>query len=197
MKTQIFISALVLLLLSSAACHNHLLADSPLPYTFLIPADYNGILRVVSNEECGIKPQVENGRQVLEFRKDGILILNIESFNGGLTEKGTRVNSNADETKSFLAKMKSEYYLVDNNGNKTKINQIANAEERLNNAPSILPGETTVSGYTYKNEKVEVKGNVYQDFYLYNSDTTQNEAMSLQKIEAATKALVTACRTSN
>lgn len=191
MKNKIYISALTLLLVCLLACNNR-----PLPYTFLIPANYNGILRVICDEECGIKPQVENGRQVLEFDKNGILILNTASFDGGMKEKNTRLN-NDEETKSFLTEMKSEYYLVDSKGNKTKITQILNAGEKPTDTPSILPGETTVSGYTYNNSQVEMKGITYQDFYLYNPDTTgTKETMSSQQINTITKALVNACRTS-
>jgi len=193
MKNKIYIGALAVLLVCLSACNNR-----PLPYTFLIPANYKGILRVIFDEECGIKPGVANGRQILAFGEDGILILNSESFNGGMTEKNTNVNNDVNETKSFLADMKSEYYLVDGKGNKTKITQILNAGEKLNDTPSILPGETTVSGYTYHNSEVEVKGITYQDFYLYNSNATgTKETMSSQQINTITKALVNACRTSH
>ncbi len=193
MKNKIYIGVLAVLLLCLSACNNR-----ALPYTFLIPADYKGILRVVCNEEGGIKPSIKNGRQILEFQKNGIVILKTESFNGGITEKNAKLSNDNNETKSFLAEMKSEYYLVDGKGKKTMITQILNAGDKLNNTPSILPGETTLSGYTYYNSQVEVKGIVYQDFYLYNPDKTgTKEAMSSQQINILTKALVKACRTSH
>lgn len=96
MRDKIYISGLTLLILCLVACSN----PPPLLNTFLIPADYKGTLRVVFDEKCGIKPKVENGRQILEFQNNGFIILNAKFFNSGMND---------------------EYYLFDNKGNKTKI----------------------------------------------------------------------------
>jgi hypothetical protein len=171
MGNKINISGLTLLLFCLVAC-----SHPPLPNTFLIPANYKGTLRVVFDENWGTKPKVVNGRQILEFQKDPIIILNSEFFNSGKND---------------------EYYLVDNEGNKTMVTQISTINQRLNNMPSILAGTVTVSGYTYHNSKVEVKGITYQDFHLYNKDTNEfSEDISSLKIDALTKDAVSACRTS-
>lgn len=70
-KNKISIMGLTLIILCLADCNNR-----PLPNTFLIPSDYEGTLRIVFEEKCGLTPKVENGRQILEFKKNGFLILN-------------------------------------------------------------------------------------------------------------------------
>ena len=78
------------------------------PKTFLIPADYEGTVRIVYKQKCGVKLHKENGRQIIRFPKSGVLILN-EKFDGGIN---------------------NEYFLVDKNGSKTKVEQIINFQDR-------------------------------------------------------------------
>lgn len=49
------------------------------PVTFLIPAGFQGNLRVVYGEPCGAQPKFENGRQLFEFPANGVLILQKQS----------------------------------------------------------------------------------------------------------------------
>jgi len=52
------------------------------PKLFLIPKNYSGTLRIIFNENCGEKYGLENGKKVIKFPQDGVLILN-EEFDGG------------------------------------------------------------------------------------------------------------------
>jgi hypothetical protein len=45
------------------------------PETFLVPANFQGRFRIVYDENCGITPKVEHGRQILEIPADGILLV--------------------------------------------------------------------------------------------------------------------------
>ncbi|MBK9489571.1 MAG: hypothetical protein IPO07_12855 [Haliscomenobacter sp.] len=85
------------------------------PKTFLIPAEYQGTIRIVYEEKCGIKMQEENGRQILQFPETGILILN-EKFNGGIN---------------------NEYYLIDKSGNRTKVDESINFKDSTKKLPFI------------------------------------------------------------
>lgn len=92
-----------------------------LPNTFLIPSDYEGTLRIVFEEKCGLTPKVENGRQILEFKKNGFLILN------------TKLNYGIN----------NDFYLVDNKGNRTKVIQISSFKDRVNKIPAIVVDSIT------------------------------------------------------
>ncbi len=107
---------LTLIILCLAACNNR-----PLPNTFLIPSDYEGTLRIVFEEKCGLTPKVENGRQILEFKKNGFLILN------------TKLNYGIN----------NDFYLVDNKGNRTKVIQISSFKDRVNKIPAIVVDSIT------------------------------------------------------
>ncbi len=143
-------------------------------HTFLIPANSEGTLRIIYNEECGIKPKTEDGSEILEFPNNGILILN---------------------TRPLWLKQVMKYFLIDNNGNKTKVSEILDSSEMVKRTPAILAGTLTVSGYTYHNDEVEKKGITYIDFMLYrkSNDAVENFA-SIQNIDSLSNAAVSACR---
>lgn len=174
MKNIIYISGLILIILCLAAYNNR-----PLPNTFLIPSDYEGTLRIVFEEKCGITPEAENGRQILKFQKNGLLILNTE-FNYG-------INSDND------------YYLVDIKGNRTKVTQISSFKDRVNKMPAIVVGGVGVSSSVVNsvnsNITVVAGGATYMDFNLYNKDTIEIiNSVASQKLDSLTNAAVNGCR---
>ena len=112
--------------------------------------------------------QKENGRQILQFPKSGILILN-EKFDGGIN---------------------NDYYLVDKSGKRIKVEQILNYNDSINKLPYILVGGAGTIG-----SDGESKGITFSDFYLYNKDTipADNNKLSL-KFDSLTTDIVNACR---
>ena len=122
---------MTILILCFMACSNH-----SLPKTFLIPSDYEGTMRVVYEDQSAVEPKIENGRQIFEFPKNGILILDKDLDNG----------------------INSDFYLVGNNGDRTKVTQVLRLKDRLRNMPAVLTGIETVSGFTYSNNVPVVKG---------------------------------------
>jgi hypothetical protein len=139
------------------------------PKTFLIPADYDGQIRIVYEEKCGVKMHKENGRQILRFPENGILILN-EKFDGGIN---------------------NDYYLVDKTGKRTKVQEILNFNDSTIKLPYILVGGAGNIG-----SDNEGKGITFSDFYLYNKDTVleDNNKLSL-RFDSLTTIVVNACRT--
>lgn len=153
-------------------------SNQSLPRTFLIPSDYEGTLRIIYVEKCGIKPKEENGREVFEFQKNGFIIL--------ATDIDSRINT--------------DYYLVDNKGNRTKVTEILNFKDRVNNKiPVIVAGGVGVSSSVVNsiNSKTTLVagGATYMDFNLYNKDTTEiRNSVSSEKLDSLTNTLVNACR---
>ena len=150
----------------------HCKPDHISSHIFLIPSKFKGILRIIYNEECGITPDIDNGKEILKFPENGILILNTSSY----------------------AEAGNEYYLVDDEGHKTKVTEVFNSKNE-NKKPVILASPVTVSGYTYNNSEIEKKGITYKDFKLINNNTGNvNEAPLKQNLDSLTNALVSACR---
>jgi len=85
--------------------------------TYLIPADFIGSFRIIYGEKCGINPTVENGRQVLPIPSNGILIIQ-PKFKAGTID--------------------NEYYLVDNTGNRKKIEMIFYSNKQSAKMPGVL-----------------------------------------------------------
>jgi len=138
------------------------------PKTFLIPIDYDGTVRVVYEEKCGVELHVENGRQIFQFPKSGILILN-EPFDG-------RINH--------------EYYLVDKSGRQIKVTQVLDDKDLGKKLPSIQVGGAGTLGVSDSD-----KGITFSDFYLYNKDTTVRDDYELsQRFDSLTTEIVRACR---
>ena len=138
------------------------------PKTILIPANYEGTIRIVYEQKCGVKLHKENGRQIVQFPKSGILILN-EKFDGGIN---------------------NEYYLVDNNGKRTKVNQIIDFKDRIKQLPSIQVGGAGTLGS-------DIGDITFSDFYLYNRDTTASDDnyKIFLRFDSVTTELVKSCRT--
>jgi len=141
------------------------------PKIFLIPADYQGTIRIVYEEKCGIKVHKENGRQILQFPENGILILN-EKFDGGIS---------------------NDYYLIDKNGNRIKVEQIIDFKDHTKKLPLILVGGAGTLGADDNNKDIK-----FSDFYLYNKDTVQTDNYKLsQQFDSLTWKVVDDCRKRN
>ena len=142
------------------------------PKTFLIPAEYQGTIRIVYEEECGIKMYKENGRQILQFPQTGILILN-EKFDGGIN---------------------NEYYLIDKSGKRTKIDESIDYKDSTKKLPFILVGGAGTFGADDKSKDIK-----YSDFYLHNKDTVQTDNYKYklsQQFDSLMWKVVNDCRTS-
>ncbi len=136
------------------------------PKIFLIPADYDGTIRIIFEEKCGESLQIKNGRQIFNFPENGILILN-EKFDGHINH---------------------EYYLVDKNGKQTKVEQTLNSADKHKTLPYILVGSAGTIGD-------ESGGIAFSDFYLYNKDTLKmNNLKVSQQFDSLTIEIVKACR---
>jgi hypothetical protein len=139
------------------------------PKTFLIPANYDGAIRIVYEESCGTKYIKEDGRQILTFPQNGILVL----------------NENVDE--GFI---NNKYYLLNENGGRTEVPEYMIFEKTTKKTPYILVGGSGVmSGHE---QEKEIK---YSDFYLCNKDTTLTDNYKLiAKFDSLTWKSVTDCR---
>ena len=169
MNLKNYVSGLALIMISFSACKN-----PALERTFLIPSDYQGTLRIVYSEKCGVQPKEEDGREVFEFQKNGLVILT--------TDNDYRI--------------KNDFYLIDDKGNRTKVNQISAFEDRVNKMPAILAGGEVVSSSVVNSSNSKSTGGAdCMDFYLYNKDTTRIENSKLsQKLDLLTNSVMNACR---
>ena len=73
------------------------------PETFLIPENYRGQVFIMFNEKCGNEIKYEEDRRVYEIPNDGILMTKFEDEQGFINQ---------------------EFYLVDKNGKRKKIEQL-------------------------------------------------------------------------
>jgi hypothetical protein len=148
------------------------------PKVFLISSDYEGTLRIIYEEECGQNIYKKDGKEVLNFPPNGILILN-EDFDGGIN---------------------NEYFFVDKLGKKTKISEILEFKNRKTKIPSILVGSAgTMSQVIEANSKKKKEKDItYSDFYLINKNTTDEyDFRENQKFDSLTKSIVNQCRQRN
>ncbi len=176
MKDKIHLSSIAFIILSFVGC-NLFQFNQKLPKTFLISSTYEGTLRIVFEEPSGIEPKVENGREIFEFRKNGILIVSTHLVNGP----------------------NDDYYLVDSHGNKEKVTQITNLNDRVDKMPVVIVGDIGVTSnfVNYVNDVITQKtgGAAYQDYNLYNKNTSEiRNSFSSQYLDSLTNAVVKACR---
>lgn len=140
-----------------------------------MPKNFDGILRIVYEEKCGSIYDKIDGVKTLTFPENGILVLN-EDFD-------RNVNYN--------------YYLVDESGNRTKILEIFNFEDKIQKRPCVLFSRSGTIGQTIEanNANQEQKGITYSDFYVYNNDTVdRNNLKDQQRFDSLTTSIVYQCR---
>ena len=148
--------------------------------TYLIPNTFEGRFRIIYGEKCGVIPKLENGRRVLEIPDNGLLIIqpNIEY---GIIDH--------------------EYYLVNNFGDRVRMNMISDFEQRKQELPSILLGGTGAIGGPMTDGSQSTESPLaihFSDFTVFNNDTTtldQRTQFKLdQKFDSLTTVLVKQCR---
>jgi hypothetical protein len=145
------------------------------PKTILIPKEFEGNLRIVYKEKCGINYEKKDDTKILTFPKNGILILN-EEFD-------RHINYN--------------YYLIDELGKRTQIAQVLDFKDRIQKRPCILIGGSGTIGQAIEanSANLEQKGITFSDFYVYNKDTiSMNDYKSQIKFDSLTTAIVNQCR---
>jgi hypothetical protein len=159
-----------MILISFSACDHY-----PLHRTFLIPSGFQGTLRIVYLEKCGVHPVEKDGSEIIEFQKNGLVIL----------------DADMDE------RTKNDFYLVDDHGTKKRVNQIENFKDRVNNLPAILDEDIVVTGMsiTSFNGKTSTTSITCRDFALYNKDTTKiPDSKYSKELDSMTISKVNACR---
>lgn len=123
--------------------------------------------------------RVENGRQLLELKSDGLIILN------------TTVDTGKDNM----------YYLVDDKGNRTTIKEIPDFKGLTNKVPAIVVGPVSVPTQYVTNDNSTITttsgGTVYRNFELYNKDNKDiRDKKCCQKSDSSINAAVNECRVS-
>ncbi len=151
--------------------------------TYLIPNDFEGEFRIIYGEKCGINPAIENGRRVLQIPANGILIIQPD-FEAGAIDH--------------------EYYLVDKNGKRQKINMLWDYKQRTTKSPGVLlsgsgsMGGAMPDGGSSSESPLAIH---FTDFTVFNKDTTardnREEFKFQQRFDSLTNALVDECRKKN
>ncbi len=179
MKGKIFkyLLVLILLVVASAVIYQMVIGKKSNHSTariFLIPSNYNGILRIVYSDSCAPQPKLENGKQVFRFEKNGFLLLN------------TDIDFSRQDS----------FYLVDNAGKRIQITEVAKFEDRLNHMPALVNGGVVVTNLssTVTENGTTTTGTTCMDFYLYNTDSTKiADTHFSSTLDSLTKTVVGAC----
>jgi hypothetical protein len=147
----------------------------PKAETYLIPKNFSGQFKIVYGEECGIMPKTENDRRILEVPQNGVLIIKPE-FKAGIIDH--------------------EYYLVDSNGNRKKIEQYENYVTGVKNVPGVrLGGSGNYAGKTETGFSSDSPFTIrYTDFEVYKDTITGFEYTDRIKMDSLTRKLVEECR---
>ncbi len=127
--------------------------DRPRGETFLIQSGFQGSFRVVYDEAFGIIPPVEKGRDLMEIPANGILIVR-QRFHAGPADQ--------------------EFYLVDQNGNRTKLTSIAGGEIGDSIGPSIKldrSGKIIVAAPAGSHSTESTLAISFADFIVQNNST--------------------------
>ena len=138
----LFNIALVLLLPAGCSSSKELRDETKLPI-FLIPAGYQGTLRVVYGEKCGVKPEMENGRPLYRFPENGLLILQVRE--------------------GYYNKVGAAYYFVNKAGHREEITQVIDRSPSWttdSNGNKVYDdrGNTTLEKYRQDQPVVLIKG---------------------------------------
>jgi len=151
----------------------------PEPETFLIPQNFEGSFKVIYGEECGINPAIENGRRILKIPTNGILIIQPE-FESGIIDH--------------------EYFFIDQEGKRTKIEQYENYSDGTKNIPGVrLVGSGSIGGAMpnggFSSESpLAIR---YTDFKVYQETIDMYDFKEERRFDSLTTALVEECRKLN
>jgi hypothetical protein len=174
MKLNLLTILTAFIMLIFSACK-----EKSLPSTFLIPSNFEGTVRIVFDETCGMPPEIENGRQLFKVSQNGIIISKTEMT----------IPNNKDDN----------FYFIDGDNKRTKITRIVNFNESNHNAPTIMFSGVGVSSgavSTVNSETKTVSGRAsYIDFNLYNKNSIEiKNSVKSDKLDSLTNELVKGCR---
>ena len=152
----------------------------PEKVTFLIPNDFEGEFIVIYGEKCGINPTFEEGRRLLKVPDNGVLIIQ-PAFKAGTID--------------------NEYYLVDRDGNRKRMNELWNYKLRKTQAPGVLMGSSgsMLGAMPDGSASSESPSAIhFTTFMVFNKDTTtrnDKEAFKYQQhFDSLIHVLVDDCR---
>jgi hypothetical protein len=152
----------------------------PAKETVLIPDNFEGDFRIVYGEKCGLNPKMENGRRVLEIPQNGLLIIQ-PAIETGIIDR--------------------QYYILDSDFNRARINQLGDYKEGKTKAPGVLMRGSGTMGGAMRAGGLSNESPLaihFTDFTIFNQDTTtmaEKERNKVhQRLDSATKVLVEACR---
>jgi len=142
--------------------------------TFLIPENFEGKIRIVYGEACGIAPAHENGRRVLEIPADGLLIIQPDLESGIIDH---------------------EYYFVNASGNRERLEEHYDPRDTQRGVTSGGSGNMTTAAPGSPGGSISI---YYSDFYVYNgfspplADSAYNAFET--RMDSLTTAMVGDCR---
>ena len=145
------------------------------PKEFRIPKDYYGPLRIIYDEKCGQKLLKENGIEVFNFPKNGVLVLS-SKFDGGINHK---------------------YFFIDENGSKSEISE-AEIDKKNKKYPIVSAGGAGT--FVYGEIKIGENSNddknsiQYSDFYVSKNISDDYDYSKKQKFDSLTIEVVKKCR---
>lgn len=148
----------------------------PEPKTFLIPTNFEGSFKVIYGEECGIIPPTENGRKILRIPANGILIVQPE-FESGIIDH--------------------EYYFIDEDGKRTKIEQYENYSDGTKNIPGVRLGGSGSMGGAMPDGGFSSEPPLaihYTDFQVYQDTIDRYDFKEKRKFDSLTTTFVEECR---
>jgi hypothetical protein len=150
--------------------------SKPAPKTFLIPTNFEGSFKVIYGEKCGLNPPTEKGRIILQIPANGILIVKPE-FESGIIDH--------------------EYYFIDEDGKRTKIEQYENYSDGTKNIPGVQLGGSGSMIRTMPNDKFSSESPLainYTDFQVYQDTIDRYDFKEVGNFNSLTITLVEQCR---
>ncbi len=173
------------------------------PVTFLIPTGFQGNLRVVYEEPCGMQTRLENGRQLFEVPVNGVLVL--QKKNESLDTKDADyyfVNAAGSRKKIRQVIDKQQQYTLDKTGEKQYLNNgNTSFKDRKESEPVIV-----IKGVAYKslevlhyvNGKLMNKGKTgaeYMEYGVYNAGPIDSTILNVSPEKVGLiEEVVSSCR---
>ena len=148
---------------------------------FIIPQNFKGKFRIVYNQKCGLDSRIENGKRIFDIPDNGILLIKSE-FKTGIVDH--------------------EYYLQDNSGKKTQINELLTYDRSKPIAHAVLQGNAGTIDGKMPDGSLSTESPLaihFTDFIVVNSNDTTSvseakQAGINQSLDSLTTMLVADCR---
>ncbi len=202
LATLIVLSFCLLHIGCSSSKEPRFIRSSP-PVTFLIPAGFQGNLRVVYEEPCGVQTEVENGRQLFQFPANGVLLLQKKSEL--LDTKDADyffVDANGSRKKIAQVIDKQQQWTVQKDGSKLYLNHgNTTLKERIENEPVVvIKGQAfkSLEVLRYVNGKLMNEGKTgaeYTEYGVYNAGPIDSTTLSVLPDKASVvEDVVKTCR---